>query len=307
MRKIKDARKVVAASLAALATLLAAASVTAAVMGGVFSDVPDTHEYAAEINAAQAAGLVHGIGGGLYDPDSTLTSVQATKLVDRLLDRFTDDNDNFTLSRGEAAALLITGLCGLQPDTTECQNVATPRPTVPDGDDESTGDDQSADDDESTGDDSSGGSSGSDADGPKGDWVRYDRQEASTNVNLVGYYLVSDGPNALHIRCRLNELQVYVSVLADAGLRDISSTLGVEYLAQGDGPERRSESWTSARWQYETVMFAPNPRAFISYMVSFPGSLKMDVANGTSNTARIAWTDTNGINAAANSLPCVGQ
>ena len=88
----------------------------------VFSDVPNTHEYAAEINAAHAAGLVNGVGGGRYVPDRILTGRQAFKLATRLLEQFTDETGQLEVTRGEAAALLIRGLCGFSPDTPGCTN-----------------------------------------------------------------------------------------------------------------------------------------------------------------------------------------
>ena len=294
MTRAKKITRIAVVSLTAVA-LLAIAGVTAATVGvdGVFSDVPDSHEYADEINAAQAVGLVHGIGGGLYDPERTLTSTQADKLVERLLDHFTDDNDEFTLSRAEAAALLITGLCGLHPETTGCHHVATPRPaetdddstdndettdddSTTDGDDDST--DEESDDDETTDDDSSGGTSDNIADGPKGDWRTYTEQDPVTSQNIVGWYLVSDDtdgmPNISHridMRCLGNELQVYANTLI---WTDRTDSLDVSYLA-ASGDTRISEKWSLVQGRHnENFVFAPNPREFIGYLTSSTGSFR---------------------------------
>ena len=107
MAKATNITKIAAASLATVAALLAVAGVTAALLSSPFSDVPDTHEYASEINAAHAMGLVDGIGEGLYDPEGILTKKQATRLVENLLGRFTDANGDFELLRGEAALLSL--------------------------------------------------------------------------------------------------------------------------------------------------------------------------------------------------------
>ena len=305
MTRAKKITRIAVVSLTTVA-LLAIAGVTAATVGvdGVFSDVPDSHEYADEINAAQAVGLVHGIGGGLYDPERTLTSTQADKLVERLLDHFTDDNDEFTLSRAEAAALLITGLCGLHPETTGCQHVA-PRPAE-------TDDDDSTDDEETTDDDSSGGSSGNIADGPKGDWRTYTEQDPVTNQTIVGWYLVSDDtdgmPNISHridMRCLGNELQVYANTLI---WTDRTDSLDVSYLASS-GDTRISEKWSLVQGRYnENLVFAPNPRDFIEYLTSSTGSFDIEIAYRPRNLApaieRDSWEDTEGTAAAAHSLPC---
>lgn len=328
MTRAKKITRIAVVSLTTVA-LLAIAGVTAATVGvdGVFSDVPDSHEYADEINAAQAVGLVHGIGGGLYDPERTLTSTQADKLVERLLDHFTDDNDEFTLSRAEAAALLITGLCGLHPETTGCHHVA-PRPaetddddstddeettdddSTTDGDDDST--DEESDDDETTDDDSSGGSSGNIADGPKGDWRTYTEQDPVTNQTIVGWYLVSDDtdgmPNISHridMRCLGNELQVYANTLI---WTDRTDSLDVSYLASS-GDTRISEKWSLVQGRYnENFVFAPNPRDFIEYLTSSTGSFDIEIAYRPRNLApaieRDSWEDTEGTAAAAHSLPC---
>lgn len=317
MTRAKEIIKIAVVSLTTVA-LLAIAGVTAATVGigGMFSDVPDSHEYADEINAAQAVGLVHGVGGGLYDPDSTLTSTQAGKLVDRLLDHFTDDNDEFTLSRAEAAALLITGLCGLHPETTGCQHVATPRPaeTADDDstDDDSTDDDETTDEDSTTDDDSSSGSSDNIADGPKGDWRTYTEQDPVTSQNIVGWYLVSDDtdgmPNISHridMRCLGNELQVYANTLI---WTDRTDSLDVSYLAAG-GDSRISEKWSLVQGRHnENFVFAPNPREFIGYLTSSTGSFDIEIAYRPRNLApaieRDSWEDTEGTAAAAHSLPC---
>lgn len=118
---IRTVTRASTALLVAVAVLAGAAAVTVA-NGDVFSDVPDTHEYAAEINAAHAAGLVNGVGGGRYVPDRILTGRQAFKLATRLLEQFTDETGQLEVTRGEAAALLIRGLCGFSPDTPGCTN-----------------------------------------------------------------------------------------------------------------------------------------------------------------------------------------
>ena len=117
-----------AVALLAVASITAG-SITVAIAAhytgdDAFPDVPSTHEHAAEINAAHAAGLFNGLIDGTFDPDSNLRGSQGVKLARRLLDRYTDEDLNFTVTRGEAAALIMTGFCGFHTDAPACENVA---------------------------------------------------------------------------------------------------------------------------------------------------------------------------------------
>jgi len=68
-------------------TPLASASAT-------FSDVPTTHFYHPEIEAAYAAGLVNGVGGGLFGPERNLSREQAIAIIARRVAQ----QDGFSLS-----------------------------------------------------------------------------------------------------------------------------------------------------------------------------------------------------------------
>lgn len=302
MAKPTNIAKVVAASLAAVASLMAVAGVTAALLGGPFSDVPDSHEYAAEVNAAHAMGLVHGVGDGLYDPDRALTQGQAAKLVERLLDRFTDDNGDFELLRGEAAALLITGICGLEPDTAGCRDLPEPEqaPTTT----EPTTTEPTTTEPTTT-------------EPTTGDWSSYDYYDAVDNIHVVGWHLAAQGPhemntwtNEMDIQCLGTELRAYVTThLAHAGgLTDGGDYREVSYIAEGG--DRKEESWLTVQQQNSGYVLAPDAREFIEYVAEFPEQLTMDITKSNlpldigPETDRALFTDTSGIMAAANSLSC---
>lgn len=113
--------------LLAVATMTAG-TVTAAVAShytgdSAFPDVPSTHEYAAEIDAAHATKLILGKVDGTFGPEDRLVSLQVIKLARRLVDRYTDNDLNFTVTRAEAVALIMTGFCGFHTNAAECENV----------------------------------------------------------------------------------------------------------------------------------------------------------------------------------------
>lgn len=97
----------------ALSAVAGAAYATAS----AFTDVGDDHEHAAEIAAAHQIGVFNGYGDGTFRPDGKLTQRQAENVIWRILSwHGTDDDGNFEITRADAAALAMTGLCGLDPD-----------------------------------------------------------------------------------------------------------------------------------------------------------------------------------------------
>ena len=321
MAKPTNTTKIAAASLAAVAALLTVAGVTAALLSAPFSDVPDSHEYASEINAAHAMGLVDGVSEGLYDPEGILTENQATRLVESLLDRFTDANGDFELLRGEAAALLVTGICGLEPDTTGCQDLrqdlsepeqvpTTTEPTTT----EPTTTEPTTTEPTTTEPTTTEPTSTEPA---TGDWTAYDYYDAVDNTHVVGWYLAAQGPdelnilsNEMDIQCLGTELRAYVTThLAHAGgLTDGGDYREVNYIAE-DG-DRKEESWLTVQRQNSGYVLAPDAREFIEYVAEFSGQLTMDITKSNlpltigPETDRAIFTDTSGITAAANSLFC---
>lgn len=87
----------------------------AALAGSGFSDTGN-HEHEAEIGLANAKGLFYGYDDDTFRPDRTLTNKQAEVVLRRLLDRYTDDDGNSTLTRAEAAVVLVHGVCRLDGD-----------------------------------------------------------------------------------------------------------------------------------------------------------------------------------------------
>lgn len=71
-----------------------------------YIDVPTTHQYFAFIEAATAAGLTNGVGGGRFDPEGTITREQALAIIAR----FVADRNGFDLdtmfTQAEIDALL---------------------------------------------------------------------------------------------------------------------------------------------------------------------------------------------------------
>lgn len=59
-------------------------SLAAPAFAGPFSDVPDTHQYATAINRLADLGVLEGVGGGRYDPESPFTRAQFAALVVKL-------------------------------------------------------------------------------------------------------------------------------------------------------------------------------------------------------------------------------
>ncbi len=51
----------------------------------VFTDVPEDHKYAAEIDRAAAMGWVSGIGGGLFAPERPVTRAEAVTVINKVL------------------------------------------------------------------------------------------------------------------------------------------------------------------------------------------------------------------------------
>ena len=110
------AKRLLAAAAGGVLALGAVAGAAYAA-ASAFSDVGDDHEHAAEIAAAHQIGVFNGYGDGTFRPDGKLTQAQAENVIWRMLSwHGTDDDGNFEITRADAAALAMTGLCGLDPD-----------------------------------------------------------------------------------------------------------------------------------------------------------------------------------------------
>ena len=104
---------------AAFGVVLAMSAIAGAAFAAAsaFTDVGDDHEHAAEIAAAHQIGVFNGYGDGTFRPDGKLTQRQAENVIWRILSwHGTDDDGNFEITRADAAALAMTGLCGLDGD-----------------------------------------------------------------------------------------------------------------------------------------------------------------------------------------------
>lgn len=101
------------AAVAAAAGLVLGSAAVAVASHGYFDDVPSSHPYAIGIMEAHTKGLFEGYSDTEFRPDQLLTNKQAETVLRRMLDRYTDDDGNSTLTRGEAAQLLAYGVCGI--------------------------------------------------------------------------------------------------------------------------------------------------------------------------------------------------
>lgn len=117
-------------AMAALGAVACLGVAGAALAGSGFSDTGD-HEHETEIGLANAKGLFYGYNDGTFRPDRTLTNKQAEVVLRRLLDRYTDDDGNSTLTRAEAAVVLVHGVCGLDGDCGAPERDPNPRPDKP--------------------------------------------------------------------------------------------------------------------------------------------------------------------------------
>ncbi|MCZ7664041.1 MAG: S-layer homology domain-containing protein [Thermoleophilia bacterium] len=73
-----------------------------------YTDVPASHDYYQYIEAATAAGLTNGVGGGLFDPEATITREQAAAIIVRWVAAKNGyDLDTF-YTDAEAAAILAS-------------------------------------------------------------------------------------------------------------------------------------------------------------------------------------------------------
>ena len=85
-------------SSAAVLMLLLLALCISALAAGTFSDVPEGAWYAADVEKAVSAGLVNGTTSATYEPDSTLSVIQAVKLAACLRQRY--EQGAVTLTNG---------------------------------------------------------------------------------------------------------------------------------------------------------------------------------------------------------------
>lgn len=123
----QTAKTLTGAALAA-AVLAVVVGVAAAALAshGRFSDLPPGHRHAAAIAEAHHKGLFEGYGDGTFRPDRVLTNRQAETVLRRMLDRYTGDDGNSTLTRAQAAVLLARGVCGLDGDCRDIPPVHAP-------------------------------------------------------------------------------------------------------------------------------------------------------------------------------------
>lgn len=122
-------RKSFAAALIAAAVAVGAAAAGAATVT-LFTDIGG-HEHEQAIRAANAKGLFAGYEDGTFRPDRKLTNRQSEVVLRRLLDRYQDDDGDSTLTRGQAAALLAYGVCGLDGDCGTATAPKAPTATTP--------------------------------------------------------------------------------------------------------------------------------------------------------------------------------
>ena len=122
-------RKSLTAALIAAAVAVGAAAAGAATVA-LFTDIVG-HEHEQAIRAANAKGLFAGYDDGSFRPDRKLTNRQSEVVLRRLLDRYQDDDGDSTLTRGQAAALLAYGVCGLDGDCGTATAPRTPTTTAP--------------------------------------------------------------------------------------------------------------------------------------------------------------------------------
>lgn len=121
--------RTLAAGLAAVAAVFAVGAAAFAAVT-VFSDTSG-HEHQAEIRLANSKGLFAGYGDGTFRPDRTLTNRQSEVVLRRMLDKYTDDDGNSTLTRAEAAVVLTRGVCGLDGDCGDPPPPPTSAPEAP--------------------------------------------------------------------------------------------------------------------------------------------------------------------------------
>lgn len=271
-------RTLAAGLVAAAAVFAAGAAAVAAVV--VFSDTSG-HEHEAEIRLANSKGLFAGYEDGTFRPDRTLTNRQSEVVLRRLLDKYTDDDGNSTLTRAEAAVVLTRGVCGLDgdcdppPPSTSAPEAPQGRPPIPQD---------------------------------TGEWERFETTYEWDDTPIVGYRLTStSGPYSwdvaiVMLRCFGNNPEISVTT--------------TEYIAaDGQIPVRyRAGSATavSTTWQvwegdplrgWVGLPSNANRGQFLRHIIDNPGPFLFewtDTYDDSPTTFR--WDSTRGLDAAAKEL-----
>lgn len=89
------------------------------------------HPHELAVNIAADKGLFRGYRDGAFRPDRLLTAGQAEGVIARLVDRYTDDDGEFTLTRAETAVLLSRGACWWDGDCVPAPPLNRSRSTWP--------------------------------------------------------------------------------------------------------------------------------------------------------------------------------
>lgn len=271
-------RTLAAGLVAAAAVFAAGAAAVAAV--AVFSDTSG-HEHEAEIRLANSKGLFAGYEDGTFRPDRTLTNRQSEVVLRRLLDKYTDDDGNSTLTRAEAAVVLTRGVCGLDgdcdppPPSTSAPEAPQGRPPVPQD---------------------------------TGEWERFETAYEWDDTPIVGYRLSStSGPYSwdvaiVMLRCFGNNPEISVTT--------------TEYIAaDGQIPVRyRAGSATavSTTWQvwegdplrgWVGLPSNANRGQFLRYIIDNPGPFLFEWTDRFDDSpTTFRWDSTRGLDAAAKEL-----
>jgi len=271
-------RTLAAGLVAAAAVFAAGAAAVAAVV--VFSDTSG-HEHEAEIRLANSKGLFAGYEDGTFRPDQTLTNRQSEVVLRRLLDKYTDDDGNSTLTRAEAAVVLTRGVCGLDgdcdppPPPTSAPEAPQGRPPIPQD---------------------------------TGEWERFETTYEWDDTPIVGYVLPStSGPYSwdvanVMIRCFGNDPEISVTT--------------TEYIAaDGQIPVRyRAGSATavSTTWRVWPIdaldgwIGLPsnaNRGQFLRYIIDNPGPFRFEWTDKYDDSpTTFRWDSTRGLDAAAKEL-----
>lgn len=271
-------RTLAAGLVVAAAVFAAGAAAVAAVV--VFSDTSG-HEHEAEIRLANSKGLFAGYEDGTFRPDRTLTNRQSEVVLRRLLDKYTDDDGNSTLTRAEAAVVLTRGVCGLDgdcdppPPPTSAPEAPQGRPPIPQD---------------------------------TGEWERFETTYEWDDTPIVGYRLTStSGPYSwdvaiVMLRCFGNNPEISVTT--------------TEYIAaDGQIPIRyRAGSATavSTTWQvwegdplrgWVGLPSNANRGQFLRYIIDNPGPFLFEWTDRYDDSpTTFRWDSTRGLDAAAKEL-----
>ena len=92
------------------AAMSVAGSAVSAARSARFTDTSG-HPHELAVNIAAERGLYRGYRDGSFRPDRAMTPGQAEAVIGRLVDRYTDDDGVFTLTRAEMAVLLTRDVC----------------------------------------------------------------------------------------------------------------------------------------------------------------------------------------------------